>query len=299
MLGVFGACAFFSATSITQVAVSYKYPDLHADFSVEEAMVGDVNMWYELEVVGINQKRYIENADSALIQPFLMGKKTCTDSEDKSDVAWRRNENFFRSAAGNAEGLQEVAPDKFTQLVERVPGNSFRPCGLQALAMFTDEYALDLNIHSTWLRLPLHESDIVLDADHEIYEGKIKPLSDDVSSGFKIDDEVSWLEGKPFLDHFKVWMRTPASTRVRHLWATVHGGLQRGTYRLHFLQNSAIWTASDSIKGWNLDSKKVIFSTQHMLGSKGACEVLGITCLMFAAMEVVALIVFLSVRKPS
>ena len=38
--------------------------------------------------------------------------------------------------------------------------------------------------------------------------------------------------------------------------------------RLDFPQNSAIWTAPGDINGWDLDEKRVIFSTRHMRGAQ-------------------------------
>jgi len=283
---ILGFLARSASSSIIEVAVSYKYPDARRTFTIVQDMSGDVNMWYDLpDVIGLNTKRYIDNADSAVIKLFLMGKKKCKQAEHKSDVAWRRNETLFRPKGS--------ASDKFTKLVERVPGNVFRPCGLQSIAMFTDEFTLHKKDGAGQeTKIALDESTIVLDHDHDIFKDKIIPYSSGTYSGFKIDGELSWLEGKPFLDHYKVWMRSPASPHVRNLWAVVKGGLSKGEYVLKFSQNSAIWTASANVKGWDLDEKKVIFSTQHKLGSKGACEIVSIVCFALAALEVIVGIAF-------
>jgi hypothetical protein len=255
---------------------------------------GAVNMWYDIHVVGVNQKRYVENADPFIYVNF-MSKKKCSDAALKAQFTWRRNENLVRQKIGAS---QASLPDRFTQLVERVPDDDIRPCGLQSIAMFTDEYELYRIEDGVKIRVPLDESNIAIEQDEDIYEGKIIPHKTGNYSGFEIDGKLSWLAESPFIDHFKVWMRSPPTTNVRHLWAVVKDGLPRGTYRLQFPQNSAIWTASADIQGWNSNDKKIIFSTQHPLGSKGACVFFGAICLVFATLEIFAFLGFLVMPKP-
>merc|ERR1712232_789161 len=65
------------------------------------------------------------------------------------------------------------------------------------------------------------------------------------------DAHGSWLLDEKMFEHFKVWSRTSPSKHVRHLWATVKGGLPAGRYNLSIVQNSPIWTTK-----WKLPYKQ-------------------------------------------
>merc|ERR1711976_999145 len=109
-----GACGLYSSAAIRQVEVSYAYPDLYREFTIDQDMTdGAVNMWYDINVVGVNQKRYVENADPFIYVNF-MSKKKCNDALLKAQFTWRRNENLVRQKIGAA---QAALPDRFTQLV--------------------------------------------------------------------------------------------------------------------------------------------------------------------------------------
>jgi len=172
--------------------------------------------------------------------------------------------------------------------------STFKPCGLQSIAMFTDEYALTRIEQGGEVTMDLDTSDIYLKEDDDIYKGKIDEASDNAGPYLTINGERSWIEAGAFYNHFKVWMRSPASPHVRHLWAVKKNGLQKGNYRLDLLQNSAIWTTSKSQSGWELDEKRVVFSTQNMFGSKGAAEIMAAVCLFFAFLQVVVMISFIT-----
>lgn len=290
VLLLIGLLALMTAGSIKEVVVSYKYPDTFKEFVVEEDMDGDVNMWYDMKGVILNQKRYIENTDSDVIKLMPMGgKKKCKDSGTKSDAQWRRidREASIRAAAGDTK------TDTWSTLVQSQA--SFKPCGLQSIAMFTDNYSLekkDATVASGWVSQALDESDISLKEDDDFFNKRIKQEN----GVLMIEGEQSWIQAGNFYNHFKVWMRSPASTHVRHLWAVKKDGLKKGTYKLNFLENSAIWTAPKDKKGWGVDEKRVIFSTQKSLGSKGACVVLSIICFVVAFIEAVVMVFFLVLR---
>jgi len=269
-----------TADRIKELVVSYKYPDAEVAFTVTQDMSGDVNMWYDLADVKINRKRYVENVDPDIIKTMKgLGEKTCQNAQGKIDATWRRVvlEETFRTAIGGSYS----SPDKFSYLIARLPGSTLRPCGLQSISMFTDEYELYSEGNGQMVRLPLDESDIVMDNDRDIFKDKISSFN---ATHLNIGGHLSWLQDGSFYDHFKVWLRSPASPHVIQLWAVIRGGLKQGSYRLLFTQNSAIWTAPG---GWGLDEKKVIFSTQNVLGSKGACTALSYFCLVIAITEAI------------
>lgn len=286
---VTGVSTLGAARKWKEVVVSYKYPDVDKNFTLSDDMDGDVNMWYSLaNAHGMNQKRYVENIDPGVIKlmPFS-GKKMCKDSEDQADAAWRRValeakcRTKYVKHGGSMHGMvyNGSAPDKLSRLLSDARSSAFRPCGLQAIAMFSDEYELYQDTDGKFVRQDLDESKIALNEDAQIFK-RVEPLN---STHFKIDGDLSWLQAGSFYEHFKVWLRTPPSPHVQNLWAVARGGLKKGTYKLSFPQNSAIWTAPG---GWQTE-KTVIFSQGGRLGNKGAYTFMGSLCLVIAAIEAV------------
>merc|ERR1719253_2206267 len=130
--------------------------------------------------------------------------------------------------------------------------------------------------------IKLDQSDIALNGQIEVFDERFDkngtdapndPLNQPYTLG---EDELKvWIADKDFWNHYIVWMSSSATTRTTHLWATIKGGLKKGTYRLNFTQNSAIWTEKWGVK------KQVILSTANILGSKGACETMALFCVVF------------------
>eukprot|EP00427_Karlodinium_veneficum_P057374 CAMPEP_0169404216 /NCGR_PEP_ID=MMETSP1017-20121227/56227_1 /TAXON_ID=342587 /ORGANISM="Karlodinium micrum, Strain CCMP2283" /LENGTH=416 /DNA_ID=CAMNT_0009510595 /DNA_START=211 /DNA_END=1458 /DNA_ORIENTATION=- len=291
LLLLIGAMAFMAAGDIKEIVIPYTYEAENADgyngykdFVVDEDMEGDINMWYDIPDVIINQKRYIENTDGDVIKLMPMGgKKACKDAETQADANWRRRD---KELAIRALTNSASSNDRWSELVASIPAPTFKPCGLQSIAMFTDEYLLQMQDGTTWVNQTLDESDIYLEKDDDFFD---KRIAQD-GGILKIEGETSWIPAGNFYNHFKVWMRSPASPHVRHLWAVKKGGLRKGTYRLLFLKQSAIWTWPQPL-GWGVDEKRVVFSTQNTLGSKGACQILAWACFIGAAAEAITTLI--------
>merc|ERR1712241_310078 len=88
-------------------------------------------------------------------------------------------------------------------------------------------------------------------------------------------------------EHFKVWYRPHPSPRVRNLWGRIKGPLTTGNYKVQFTSNSAIFTQQ-----WGLKEKRIVFAGEHMLGSKGACQVIGTVAAILGLMELLMAVGF-------
>jgi len=280
LLALIGIILILATSSCKETTIDYKYPDHHVDFKVSEKMEGTVLMWYDLPDVYLNQKRYVENKDNDVIKPFIIGANTCEQAEDVSDVTWRRVELEKKIREKMPQPDTPIAADRFSIRVKQSElSNVFKPCGLNSISMFSDEYRIET---SSGANVRLDESDIVLEYDEDIYTKKIDETPAGPNVHFHLKGEKSWLDKGSFYDHWKVWMRSPASPRARQLWATIPDGLEAGDYKLIFVQNSAIWTGEG---GWGVDKKSVVLSTANVFGSKGASHFLGIVSLVFAILE--------------
>lgn len=289
MLAFMGVILVMGASSTIEVVIPYKYPDTFKDFDITEDMEGDINMWYDVgNKVWINQKRYVENTDPDLIELWPIGKKACKDTESKAEAVWRRID--IEQSSREKFPQATVAADKWSTLVQAQ--TAFKPCGLQSISMFTDEYSLVKRNDGNDEVMALDESDLYLKPDDDIYKGKIDEAVDANGETYlTLNGQRSWIQAGKFYEHFKVWMRSPASSHARHLWAVKRGGLKKGSYRLNFLQNSAIWTSFN--KGWELDEKRVVLSTQSVFGTKGAARLLSIVCFICAFIEVLVMASFI------
>jgi hypothetical protein len=251
-------------------------------FTIEDDITSDVFLSYEMPDVYLNHRQYIKSKDnigreeSALAR--IMSSSSCDDGpEEKSDYAvrWRVQND----------------PD-WQRIMNRSKGNAFRPCGLIAAAMFTDQYELYRSRSGGgWESVPLNEDDLALTDDQDLYQngdgGQLITAGKRDESTLRIDGVDSWLMPGSFLEHFKVWYRTPLSPKVRNLWAKVPGGLSAGEYKVSITENSPIWTTH-----WGVAEKRVVLSSSQTLGSRGAIQVLGTVCVVICVMEALVLISF-------
>lgn len=253
-----------ASSTMTEVVIGYSHGDTFKAFRIEEDMAGEVLLWYDLRNLNVNQKRFIQNKDQFIFASKIFAEYSCDGAETEADARRVRSgdETFSRYFDGHG-------------------GAAVRPCGLVTFSMFNDEYRL---FNEAGEEVELEQADLALPADEQLYNGRILPVSDGPASGpfYTVEGVDSWLPGGPFLDHLKVWYRTPASPRVRHLWARIKGGLPAGLYRLHFSVNSPIWTSQ-----WRVPEKQVILSQRHFFGSRGACQVLGAMCFAAGVTQVI------------
>mmetsp|Transcript_101335 Transcript_101335/g.182905 ORF Transcript_101335/g.182905 Transcript_101335/m.182905 type:complete len:396 (-) Transcript_101335:96-1283(-) len=257
--------------SVYEVKVAYGKDDVEKTFTLEQDIEGEVFVSYELSEVSMNRRDFVESKDKRTLVQGLGGATVCEGADTRDWAGWRR------------------AGDKnFLARINATPGTEFAPCGLVAISMFTDDFAIfGLNVTGGWGRIAADESDIAIPADATMYAKKLAETNSGVIQ-LQSGGVDTWLTSGSFFEHWKVWCRTPASAHVRNLWAVIRGGLKKGQYKVQFLENSPIW------ESWGVPQKYVILSGKHTLGSKGALAFLGAVCLAIAALEAIAALGFLS-----
>mmetsp|Transcript_150623 Transcript_150623/g.280778 ORF Transcript_150623/g.280778 Transcript_150623/m.280778 type:complete len:283 (-) Transcript_150623:107-955(-) len=264
---ILGILILVDSSAAVEKVIRYDAGMTEHIFSLEEDMRNKVFLWYELQGMHVNQKRFIESRDGDIAGGFPT-RYSCDSAETIEQVRWRRpGDDDFYALLGNS---------------------SFRPCGLIALAMFADEFKLE-TIDGVEMRLD--QSGLALPGEDAIYDRTV--ASD--AHGLLLNGERSWLRiGPPhhLFEHFKVWYRTPAAPFVRNLWAVIPEGLPKGQYRLRFVTNSAVWTGA-----WAVSEKRVVIGEAHTLGSVGARSFLGQAFLAFGVVEIIVALVFAAVPK--
>lgn len=295
LFGVIGAFLLLSASSTFEKSIPYESGDTKAVFTIDEDLKNVVLISYEIPTVYVNQKRYVDNKEDFIFGNAL-NSYTCEDA-GRGDVGWRR----CPDASLASETCQHwhdclmggACPPSVMQdtLMRRMANlSSFKPCGLVALSMFTDRFELARVDDSggVTVKIDLDESGLALPGDEKIFEDKVARVESSGHVQFQIKGRTSWLTEEDHLyEHFKVWFRQPASPHIRHLWATIPGGLTAGSYELRFLENGPQWTDV-----WGVEKKYVTISEAHVLGSPSACRFLGSICITFCAIQVVMALIF-------
>eukprot|EP00931_Biecheleriopsis_adriatica_P029337 TRINITY_DN17432_c0_g2_i1.p1 TRINITY_DN17432_c0_g2~~TRINITY_DN17432_c0_g2_i1.p1 ORF type:complete len:405 (+),score=75.38 TRINITY_DN17432_c0_g2_i1:121-1335(+) len=271
-LVLLGSLFILQSAYTYEAVVLYKAGDTEKVFVIEQDIEGDVLVYYQMHDAILNHKVFVQSKDKRVVRTFL-SSVTCEGAESR-DIAQSRR----------------PGDTKFLNRIAAVPGTDFAPCGFVALTMFTDEFAFFREVESgTWEAIAADESDVALPADKQAY----KDITE--SSGkLKMGGVDSWLTPGTFFEHWKVWHRTPASPIVRNLWAVIKGGLKKGKYKVHFVENSPTW------ESWGVREKHLVLSSKpSSLGNKGASMTLAIFCLMFAGIEGVFFVTFsLLSRRP-
>lgn len=295
LLAAIGVALLSTAGGMQEVVIPYTVDDSEKTFTTD-AIAGPALLSYQIPDFYGNQKRYVESKDNDLMlvstASQFISKYKCEDAETVAEARWRRCPNSANSPATSTDDFSgtDCSSDPLYSNIQHsdtLPGNSFRPCGLVAMSMFTDRYEL-IRVSDN-VNISLDESGIALDTDSQLYKNTITRYGPSLSvKGRQSTDpeERSWLRPED-LEHFQVWFRTPASPSVRNLWATIPGGLEAGEYKLRITENSKVWTEQ-----WQVTEKRVIISKGHTLGSPGGATFLGALCLASSAMQAVMVIVF-------
>mmetsp|Transcript_10397 Transcript_10397/g.23518 ORF Transcript_10397/g.23518 Transcript_10397/m.23518 type:complete len:249 (+) Transcript_10397:542-1288(+) len=239
-------------------------------------MEGDkILVWYELPELYVNQKRFVESKENE-IWGNLFSRYICDDAATDRDFGWRRpGDSSFQARVEASTGR----------------GGKVHPCGLVAMSMFTDKFALYRLEGGLPVSVMLDETDLALPGEDDVYDDKLLEHPRPFPERFSVRGKGgrSWLEDSFDVEHFKVWMRTPPSPHVRHLWATIAGPLEAGVYFVNVTLNSPVWTET-----WKVPEKRFIISESAALGSQGAGRVLGVLCAVFAVFEVVMVALMLA-----
>jgi hypothetical protein len=257
---VIGAVLTNQARQVQEVILPYSSGDSQKLFLLDKDLQTDVFLYYELSNAYLNHKKFIEGKDPSVVKTLLTGV-----------------------SCGIASGVDWVSTQRsvdlnFTRRVVATNIGAAVPCGVGALSMFSDRFML----FNSSDRILLDESNIALPADGKMYS----KFFSEGNATLRVQDAVSWIEPGATFEHWKVWYRTPASPSLRNLWAVVPGGLRAGAYRMTFPENSPIW------ENWGSVDKRVVLSSKHALGSKGAIQLIGALALAVGSFEMLLFLVF-------
>ncbi|CAE7576214.1 unnamed protein product, partial [Symbiodinium necroappetens] len=244
--------------AVQEISLEYGPDDLWKEIVVEEGLAGASlispathfasSYLYELLRFNANNRHY--QAPALLVSTFsesrplafnlLVAQYSCTGITQVADVLPRRS------------------PDPaFHQLLEGF--DQFRPCGLVSMSVFTDQFRLE---DSQGLAMQVDETELCLPADGDPDPDLYSWISMDANSGrFQVEGITSWIPDGTFLEHLKVWYRTPVS----------------------------------ALDGWGIE-KRVVFSqlSGFGMGSPGACFTLAVLCCAVASAGGVDLLVALA-----
>jgi len=113
----------------------------------------------------------------------------------------------------------------FQQLIDGL--DDFEPCGLVSMSVFMDQFRLT---DTEGVHVAIDETDVAWPSDEDLYTDWLvsTTLMGNVTfESVQIEDHRSWIPDSTFLEHLKVWYRTPASPYVRHLWGRIPVGWRR------------------------------------------------------------------------
>lgn len=271
LLAVIAGILLSVSYALEEIVVPYRYTDAKKAFTVDKDMEGPVLVWYDIPNILLNHKYAVRSKDKYLWKGFLVSEYQCDSAETLEDARWRRPQS-----------------PSFNALLQNANANKFRPCGLVALAMYTDSFKIYTSGGSL---IDIDESDLAIETDNDIYAEKVLPTGNSTApSAFTVDGAPSWLATANLFERFKVWYRTPVSPHVRQLYGRIPGGLTAGEYSLNFTLNDPVFEVK-----WGVAEKRIVFSESKTLGSFGACRFLGVICALGAALEAVISVAFLVV----
>lgn len=260
--------ALWSVSASSEVVVAYQTGDTTKSLTLSEDLEGPVYIHYEIPSVLLNNKDYVISKDKDSVYTFFSAVN-CDSADSREQVVRRR-------------GLDTA----FLSRVDAVNSTDLAPCGLVNIAMFTDSYALDrMDGPGNWQGIAIDESGVAWSTDDEAFDKVVEQASGSV---YLKGDRLSWLSPGDFLEHWKVWQRTPPGQRVRNLWGVIEGGLTQGSYRIRFLENSPIW------ESWGVPERRVIISGKwSALGNQGAIQSVAGFMFAVAVAEIITFLVLL------
>ncbi|CAK9006483.1 unnamed protein product [Durusdinium trenchii] len=224
--------------------------------------MGTVQIHYEIPDVLLNNKDYVSSKDKDSVYTFF-STVTCSNADT---YEWAQKRRGSDSA-----------------FMARLPTDSLAPCGLVNIALFTDSYLFERDLGASWEAVTIDESRVALPADDESFN----KVTQDNGTIYLQNSRASWLT-PDILEHWKVWQRTPPGQTVRNLWGYVEGGLELGTYRINFTENSAIW------EEWGAPEKRLIITgNPSWLGNPGAMQAVAGCMFFLGGLEFVLFFAFL------
>lgn len=267
---------FLHGSAVHELSVSYGPADAWKEIVIDDRLAEASLVSYELPSFLANSRHFLESRPSAF--NGIMQQYSCKGATQVAEAT--------RCRGSDAD---------FQQLIDGL--DDFEPCGLVSMSVFMDQFRLT---DTEGVHVAIDETDVAWPSDEDLYTDWLvsTTLMGNVTfESVQIEDHRSWIPDSTFLEHLKVWYRTPASPYVRHLWGRIPGGLAAGSYNLTFPVNSPIWTEE-----WGVPEKRLIFSQTSpvsQLGSSGASYTLAALCCVVAVVDfLVALVLLVAGKAP-
>lgn len=268
---------FLHGSAVHELSVAYGPQDAWKEIVIDDRLAGASLVSYELPSFMANSRHFLESRPAAF--NGIMQQYSCTGATQVADATRGRG-------SGDAD---------FQQLLENLA--SFEPCGLVSMSVFMDQFRLT---DTEGAPVSIDETDLAWASDADLYSDwsvSTTLVGNETFEYVQIDADRSWIPDSTFLEHLKVWYRTPVSPYVRHLWGRIPGGLPAGRYNLTFPVNSPIFTEE-----WSVPEKRLIFSQTSpvsQLGSSGASYTLAALCCVVALVDfLVALVLLVAGKAP-
>ena len=230
-------------------------------FNVEKDMDSTVYFYYQLNNFYQNHRRYVKSKSASQLDgatPSISGASSdCDPIVTMFDLGITADQLI----ASGRTVLAESALNK------NVVAN---PCGLIAQSLFNDTYSMTGSSGGVFI----NENGIAWQSD---IDHKFKNNSNSI--------ETQWTDvtnGKGYLEHFIVWMRTSGLPNFRKLWGKIEGGLKKGSYTVTVVSNYPVVDFGGE--------KFVVISTANALG--GDNSFLGIAYIVVGGITLILALAF-------
>lgn len=261
---VLGGAVYSQSSNPKEVAITYRSGDTTKSFSLAEDLTGTVQIHYEIEGVLLNNKDYVSGKDKDSVYTFF-SSVSCTNADT---LQWAQ--------------LRRGSDSTFISRLTAAGDSALSPCGLVNIALFTDSYTLERQNANLWEAVSIDSSDVAWSRDDNSFN---KVYEDQGRLYLANEARASWLPPE-WLEHWKVWQRTPPGQTVRNLWGVIQGGLTKGEYRIQLVENSPIW------EEWGVVARRLIITgNPSWLGNIGAMQALAGSMLALGCVELVLLAV--------
>ena len=230
-------------------------------FNVEKDMKSTVYFYYQLNSFYQNHRIYVKSKSASQLDG---GTPTISGASSDCDPVVTMYDLGITAEQLISAGRTSLAASAGSK---KVVAN---PCGLIAQSFFNDTFSMSGSSGP----VSINEKGIAWQSD---IDNKFKNNSSPI--------ETQWTDvtnGKRYLEHFIVWMRTSGLPNFRKLWGKIEGGLTKGSYTVKIVSNYPVEAFSGE--------KFVVISTANALG--GDNSFLGIAYIVVGGITLILALAF-------
>lgn len=228
-------------------------------FKLDKDMDAPIFFYYQLNNYYQNHRRYVKSKSAdQLAGNELSVSELNTDCDPIVTM---------KDLAMNKTQLENLNRPELAKLFDSttIPAN---PCGLIAQSFFNDTFSMSEDNGGKIINIS--EKNIIWESDKKKYS--------------KASEDIQWInveDGKKYLEHFIVWMRTSGLPNFRKLWGKIEDGLTKGDYTV------TIQSKFPAINDWE---KYVVISTANEFG--GDNSFLGIAYIVVGGITLILALAF-------